>query len=461
MLSDEELVVDSRVILTGRVRSYESAWDEAGSTIWTYVTVEVERVLKGNLDSKVVVLKQMGGEVGLVGMEVFGQPQFEPGGEVLLFLNTASDGTLHTAHCFMGMFKVFRDASGQKTLRRAVTDSVNLVARIDNEIVTDIADYQEYINRVEGTLQREYSRIEQREAERIHQPLVAIPPEMLSPRRRTGGYAPAFTLMSGGVRWFQPDSGIPIDFKYNPANSPVGGGGAAELTRAMNAWPQQSGAKIQLRLTGQTSACGLVADNTNVISYADCRNELDPPSNCSGVVALTRVAYYSDTRVINGVAYKRMAEADIVFNRGMDCFLRTSANLAEIACHELGHAIGLGHSNDSSAIMYSSARGRGRDATLGQDDKQGALSIYPSGQAGQPSGPLQLSRVKVKSHKKVVVYGENFSRASVAYLNGSPMSPKSLTSSRFVLKGSLDLRPEGGNTLYVRDGSQRTSTLIF
>ena len=47
---------------------------------------------------------------------------------------------------------------------------------------------------------------------------------------------------------------------------------------------------------------------------------------------------------------------------------------AEVACHELGHAIGLGHSSDLAAIMWPSSRG-GRGAVLGEDDKAGVLAM--------------------------------------------------------------------------------------
>jgi hypothetical protein len=76
----------------------------------------------------------------------------------------------------------------------------------------------------------------------------------------------------------------------------------------------------------------------------------------------------------------------------MDCFLSTSSNLAEVACHELGHSIGLAHSNDFSAIMWAVAHGHGRDATLGDDDKAGVLAIYPStGSGGGGGGPAPIS----------------------------------------------------------------------
>jgi hypothetical protein len=98
------------------------------------------------------------------------------------------------------------------------------------------------------------------------------------------------------------------------------------------------------------------------------------------------VAWVPDTKDIGGTIFNRLLEADTVFNRGMDCFLSNSANMAEIACHELGHSIGLGHSADPAALMWATAHGRGRDAALGADDRAGVLAIYPSS-GGPGPGP--------------------------------------------------------------------------
>jgi hypothetical protein len=102
--------------------------------------------------------------------------------------------------------------------------------------------------------------------------------------------------------------------------------------------------------------------------------------------------------VIGGTTFNRLVEADTVFNDGMDCFLGISANLAEVACHELGHSIGLGHSADPAAMMWASAHGRGRDATLGSDDRAGVLAIYPSTGGGPgpgTGGPVSIATSNV------------------------------------------------------------------
>src|SRR5581483_11710178 len=93
ILTDEELTLHSRVIVTGTVKTVFSAWNDEHSLIYTYTEVRTDRFLKGNLDTTHIVLKQLGGSAGVDGMRIIGQPRFVPGQQVLLYLNTAPDGT--------------------------------------------------------------------------------------------------------------------------------------------------------------------------------------------------------------------------------------------------------------------------------------------------------------------------------------------------------------------------------
>src|SRR2546425_10674455 len=76
MLTDTELIVNSRLIVSGRVVSLTSAWDDPGSMVWTYVEILTDHVLKGEMTGRTIVLKQLGGSVGESGMRVYGQPEF-------------------------------------------------------------------------------------------------------------------------------------------------------------------------------------------------------------------------------------------------------------------------------------------------------------------------------------------------------------------------------------------------
>jgi hypothetical protein len=384
MLSDSELIVDSRLIVTGKVVSVISAWDDAHSMVWTYVEVRADRVLKGELSEGTIVLKQIGGEAGDSGVRVFGQPAYTPGERVLLYLNTGPDGSLHAAHAFMGKFSVVADGATEWGFiqRSAEAQDIEFLARTAGGEITNHAPFHSYIKKIQQTLKQEAARIAEIDASRAGEPLVAVPTEYSRKKKQASGFRPEYAFMAGGVRWMEADSGQPISYYVNPNACPVAGGGAAEVARAMSAWPNQSGASIQLQIAGQTGACGIIIDNVNTISFGDCLNQLDPPIGCSGIVALTAISYTNESKVVGGIAFNRLLEADTVFNKGMSCFLANSANLAEVTCHELGHSIGLAHPADPSAIMWVSAHGNGRDATLGADDKAGILAIYPAGTGG-------------------------------------------------------------------------------
>jgi hypothetical protein len=397
MLTDAELITHSRLIVSGTVVSLSSAWDDAGTMVWTYVEVLTDRLLKGRLTEETIVLKQLGGTVGDAGLRVSGQPEFRAGERVLLYLNSGADGSLHPAHGFMGKFSIKVDATGIEFVERAIggNDLAFLGSTAVGE-VTNRSPLDGYLAKIRRTLRREASRVAEIESEQRGRPILAVPLEYAQRKRQSSGFTLEFALFIGGVRWMEADSGQTISYYVNPSGSPVAGGGIAEIGRAMDAWPSQSGATIRLQVAGQTGACGIRTDNTNTISFGDCLNQLDPPVGCSGIVALTAVSFSRESKVIGGTTFNRLLEADIIFNKGMECFLANSANLAEVACHELGHSIGLDHTTDATAIMYAVSHGRGRDATLSADDRAGAVAIYPASTGGG-GGPVSITTVALNA----------------------------------------------------------------
>jgi len=354
--------------------------------VWTYVEVRTDSVLKGSLQDRTLVLKQLGGAVGGSGVRVPGQPGFVAGERVLSYLNSGADGTLHPAHGFMGKFSVAPNAAGVEYVERSVDkNEVDILARDGAGEITNRAPYDSYVDKIQRTLLQEAARVAEADAARGGEPFVAVPREFSRVKKHTGGFTPEFALYPNPVRWMEADSGQPVRYFLNPNQSPVAGGGSAEIARAMAAW-SNSGANVRLQVAGQTGNCGIVFDNTNTISFGDCLNQLDPPVGCAGVVGLTSISYIQETRVIGGITFNRLLESDTVFNDGMSCFLGNSANLAEVATHELGHSIGLTHSSDPASLMWAQAHGGGRDATLGADDRAGVLVIYPATGGGDP-GP--------------------------------------------------------------------------
>jgi hypothetical protein len=73
---------------------------------------------------------------------------------------------------------------------------------------------------------------------------------------------------------------------------------------------------------------------------------------------------------------KKIEGALILINNGSDSFGKLSRrDQIGVIAHEIGHAIGLGHSKDTSALMYY--RTVNLRKKLGQDDVDGVSFLYP------------------------------------------------------------------------------------
>src|SRR5712692_4301669 len=76
---DDEMVVESRAIITGKVIGQSAAVDPNTNRVYTYIRLEVDMVLKGAVTEREIVLKELGGETAEFGTMIFGMPRFEQG----------------------------------------------------------------------------------------------------------------------------------------------------------------------------------------------------------------------------------------------------------------------------------------------------------------------------------------------------------------------------------------------
>jgi hypothetical protein len=412
MLTDEDLITSSRVILLGEVLSTKSQHDLNHATIYTYVKVRVSEVLKGQLVNEQIVFKQMGGTVGEETAVVFGAPDYTQGERVLLFLDTAGDGTLRVAHLFQGKYDVVADEQGGKRRveRRVDRGEVNIMGEVESPFITNRASLRRFSKKIKKTLRSRQEVVAIYDERYADTPIVEVPPDYIDDAASDSvGVRPSYALMK--ARWFEPDSGQPARFMVNPNGSPIAGGGGTEINQAMAAWSTTANSTLLIQNAGSTGAGGWQKDGVSAISYNDPLDQMSDPVGCGGTLGLGGyVSAGSPTKTIGSQTFYKIYEADVVFNRNFSCFLGVSANLAEVACHEIGHAIGFDHSPDQSAIMYATAHGGGRGARLGSDDAAAASFLYPGTRGGTPPPSSSNNAAFVaQSVPASMVAGQNYS----------------------------------------------------
>ena len=334
----------SPVIVHARVAATQSAWDQPTGTIVTYVALDVIEDLGGAGVPPRVVLKQLGGEVGGIGLWIADQATFRTGDEALLYLSISRvDRTLHTTGLDRG--KLAPTADALAGARAATTARTPVTAPA----------------------------------------YVAEPAEYTSLARTA---APSFTYLptDGGypARWHEVDDHVAM-FVDHPTAVPGTwtGGAVVNATNAINLW-RNSGMDLDLRDGGNTystAACAATFTGNRRISVS----YNDP---CGGVADwVIGGGYYTtgDLRTVNGTTFQKFIQGFVVLDAtgpqtsSAGCF-------QDAVAHGLGHALGLGHSTSAGAMMQAAPSGSCATAaaTLGGDDTAGITAIY----SGIASGPF-------------------------------------------------------------------------
>ena len=338
------LADSSTVIATGKVLALSSAND--GVAIYTYVTLQVAAVLKGSLPGGSIVLKQIGGLANGVGLHIEGQARFSVGDDVLVFLAVRPrDRTLYTVGLARGAWR----ASDASDVRAAV------MARPQPDPVA---------------------------GERF----VTSPPEMAA-ADLTAGIANFTFLEDGPARWHQADEGVPIPVHFATPLLSLPADPVETLDAAIGAW-NAVGTTLSLnRGSSGNHACPARAfsGNGRIAFYWDdpCGEIGDGDAVTFGVGG----GYFTDgsVRTINGVVFAQFLQGIAILNN-VGPHRTTPACLQDAATHVLGHAIGLGDSADSTAVMFQTLRAACSSGAsgLGNDDIAGLRAIYPA----MPGGGL-------------------------------------------------------------------------
>ena len=391
--SDPELAAYSDFVLTGKVVGIEAGWDYAIETIYTYVTIEVDEVVKGWIPEDRIVLKQLGGQMDEIGLAVGGQAAFSAGEEVLLFLETRPrDGSLYTTALWEGKWSIRRDdpERGELALRAESAASLDLVgpefAKVGD--VRPLLPFLEELRRWAGAESRR-APAGSRLFSPPEAPLLSDAGQPAATFAELGSarIAPEYSFMGG--RWMEVDLGQAIPMRvHKKGEKGVSDKGFDEAVAAADIW---SGAGSRLILAAEPKASfgrkrgctsKVRTDGDILMVFRDPCDEM-----ADGGATLAVGGYWytcSTAKVINGVEFCKNLSGFLVTNsdsKELQEYLWNDVCFQEIITHELGHTIGLGHTSKKRSMMYgelgedcltaSSARG------LRPDDRKGLKKIYP------------------------------------------------------------------------------------
>ena len=403
MVQDPLLADQARAIADVRVVQVESpAADAKGLPVTDYV-VEVERVLKGDLPGSTVVVRVPGG-VGPdgLGLRILGAPQFAPGEQALLFLNPAGDGTWRILHLMLGAFHR-RTVAGQSLAMRDLSEAHELtpggVEPGREDVARDFDRFAGWLaDRADGAVRaRDY----------------VVTGRVGHGTNGTGGMGQAvqpYSYITGDddkpVRWFSFDQGGSESWRVHSAGQSGLGLDAtiAAFRAAMQAWNGDAGSNVRYTYAGTTEATAGTSrsDGLNVILFDDPGGQqVEGIFACrgGGVIAIGGPRFRRSTVVWEGQEVHEALEGDIITNDGTDCLFQNRPSAAEeVFAHELGHTLGLGHSDDTDALMYAFAHNDGRGPRLTADDRAAIASLYPSDGQGPPpaEGPAAPSGLSAR-----------------------------------------------------------------
>ncbi len=350
----------------------------AGTPAATDYLAVVNRTVKGIPGRQTIVLRSPGGS-SMEGDElaISGAPELRSGDRLLAFLYAEGGNRYSILHLGLGAFFRHETDTGVLALR-----SLTGTTLLDFDLEPTSDPGRDYEGFIDWLARRQRGQIEPASYFRRGEAAAAS----------DGGIGPAvepFRLTKVNrkpLRWFEFDDRKTIPWKIRSTDS---NGTQSQFTQSLKTW---SRCPVDLRLVGGTgSTNGLSrSDGTNALIFGDPKKNVVGIFSCTmgGVLAAGGIWFDpSSTGTYKGMKYIRIREADIVINDGTECLLSTNKTAAaELFTHEIGHTVGIDHSEKSDATMAAFFHNDGRGSSLRSDDIKALETLYGTCSSGDGGG---------------------------------------------------------------------------
>jgi len=443
-ISDRELYLRADLIVYGVVVSSQTV--EAREWPETVTSIRPVRVFKGALAGD-LVLRQAGGTLpdGRF-FKLWGRPEYAVGHEVVVFAIARPDGDYQTAEMLLGKFEVGRDEAGRlfavPELSLGAHPGVEIRALPDaDEGAFSREDFPSarFLRDPSGRAAVSEARSAPRELATFLDFLDAGASSTVSgaPSSPVGRLEPVvheteglgLTPQWGNInnslwRW---SNGATAGWQLvGTAN--ITGGGTAESVAALATWTndpnstinytQNQSASNQIQLSATSSPCG----------WSTCVTSSGGVVGCGGPSGGGSNSWLGESysTITGGTAWLRCYATLNAFGSSLTQSFLT---------HELGHTLGLGHSDqnvsvhdvcrgdESTAIMTAVSTGR---TTLGTDDQDAVRWLYGDG-GNHCTGPAPAPSVTgvtpsfgaIAGDTLVTITGANFQSGATVSFGGT------------------------------------------
>jgi hypothetical protein len=187
-----------------------------------------------------------------------------------------------------------------------------------------------------------------------------------------------YVLLSPARRWFGADTPRQVNVDNRGVSSVTGGDPDHGVTAAVNAVRTWNSGGVNVTTSSSGSVAYRQGDGISDVIFGD------PLRLCTGTcLAATLTGYYSTsiTGTCGGLTVDKITDADVSFNLSYDYTTPAQGScsneiyLDSVLAHEVGHVIGLAHSNSSGALMYPTVA-YCSDKQVASDDINGRNALY-------------------------------------------------------------------------------------